>query len=105
MNISFTHRTTTSVELVAPAFRESIDGRICCGIFEGHYIYVYESWSGDWSYIKKQNIEESEIIDPLSSFGQVMTSDEFIDSTQGRFEAKLAKVFTDMTTFRREVKL
>ena len=29
--------------------------------------------------------------------------DEFTESTQGRFEAKLAQVFVDMTTFRKEV--
>lgn len=102
MNISFTHRTTTSVELVAPSFRESTDGHSYCAIFADHYIFVYESYSGDFSYIKSQKIEEGEEVNYISSFGRVF-SDEFIDSTQGRFEAKLAKVFTDMTTFTKEV--
>jgi hypothetical protein len=103
MNISLTNRTTTQVELVAPSFRENIDGNIFCAILEDHYIYIYESYSGDFRYIKTEAIKQDENIDPLSSFGRVLTSDEYIDSTQGRFEAKLAQVFVDMTTFRKEV--
>lgn len=103
MNISFTNRTTTSVELVAPAYRESKDGYTFCAIFEDHYIYIYESYNKSWSYIKMQEIDPGEVFDAISSFGQVLTSDEFIESTQGRFEAKLAQVFVDMTTFRKEV--
>jgi hypothetical protein len=101
MNISLTHRTTTSVELVTPAFRESTDNRSFCAIFETHWVYVYESYSGEFSYIKSEKVT-NEPIDSYSNLGRVL-SDEFIDSTQGRFEAKLAKVFTDMTTFRKEV--
>jgi hypothetical protein len=103
MNISFTNRTTTSVELVAPSFRENVDGNVFCAIFEDHYIYIYESYNKSWSYIKMQEIKPEEVFEAYSSFGQVLTSDEFIDSTQGRFEAKMAQVIADMTTFRKEV--
>jgi hypothetical protein len=101
MNISLTNRTTTSIELVAPSFRESTDGHCFCAIFPDHYVYVYESYSSDFSYIKSEKLK-GEAVDSYSTFGRVF-SDEFTDSTQGRFEAKLAKVFVDMTTFTKEV--
>lgn len=103
MNISLTHRTTTSIELVAPAFRENVDGNVFCAIMEDQYIYIYESYDKTFRYIKTEAIKPDEQIDPLSSFGRVLTSDEFTESTQGRFEAKLAQVLVDMTTFRKEV--
>ena len=103
MNISFTNRTTTQIEIVPGTFRENVDGNIFCGIFDGYYIYVYESYSKDWSYLKKQKIEVDEQVDAISSFGRVLIGDEFIPSTQGRFEAHMAKVMVEMTTFRKEV--
>jgi len=103
MKLTLTHKSTTSVEVSAPTFRESTDGHTYCAIFEDHYIYVYESYSGDYSYIKTHVLDASEEINPYSTFGRVLTDDEFIDSSQGRFEAKLAKVFVDMTNFRKEV--
>ena len=103
MNISFTNRTTTQVELVPGTFYENVDGNIYCGIFDGYYIYVYQAYSNDWSYIKKQNIDPNEQIDAISSFGRVLVGDEFIASTQGRFEAHMAKVIVEMTGFRKEV--
>lgn len=103
MKITLTNKSTTSVEVSAPSFRESNDGHSYCAIFDGYYIFIYESYSGDYSYIKSQIIKEDEEINPMSTFGRVLTDDEFMDSTQGRFEAKLAKVFVDITNFRKEV--
>jgi hypothetical protein len=104
MNISFTNRTTTSVEVEPGSFYEDVDGRIYCAVYEDHYIYVYESYSGEWSYIKTQALNEGETIDALSSFGRVLIGDEFIQSTKGRFEAHLAKVFVNMTNFKKPVR-